>query len=82
MSVYFIQPYCDRCEAELSGERAISFFSSETICPKCVQKEEEIRIKIRQEMGEDADLEYHKCGFLPKVKGMRKWTLKNGKNLY
>jgi len=65
-SVYFIQPYCDRCDEDLSDGRTMSFFSDETICLECSRKEEEIREKIRQELGQDADLEYRGCGFLPK----------------
>jgi hypothetical protein len=66
MAPKFIQPYCDRCDEELSEGRMMSFFSDETICLECSRKEEEIRKKIRQELGQDADLEYRGCGFLPK----------------
>jgi hypothetical protein len=45
----------------------MSFFTNETICPDCFLKEEEIRAKIRQKGGADADLKYQGCGFLPKV---------------
>lgn len=45
----------------------MSFFSSETICLECGRKEEEIRAKIRQKEGADADLKYQGCGLLPKV---------------
>ena len=69
ISVYFIQPYCDRCEGDLSKGRTMSFFTGETICLECSRKEEEIRAKIQEEVGAEADLEYERCGFLPKVKG-------------
>jgi hypothetical protein len=69
ISLYFIQSSCDRCGAKLSEGRAMSFFSKETICVECSRKEEEIRAKIRQEMGVDADLVYQGCGFLPGVRG-------------
>jgi len=45
----------------------MSFFSNETICLECSRKEEEIRVKIRQKEGADADLKYEGCGLLPKV---------------
>jgi hypothetical protein len=45
----------------------MSFFSNETICLECGRKEEEIRAKIRQKQGADADFKYQGCGVLPKV---------------
>jgi len=74
ISMYFIQPYCDQCEGDLSEGRAMSFFTDETICPDCFLKEQEIRVKIRKELGQDADLRYQKCGFLPKIEGQNKIT--------
>jgi hypothetical protein len=50
----------------------MSFFSKETICLECSRTEEEIRAKIRQEVGVDADLVYQGCGFVPRVKGENK----------
>jgi hypothetical protein len=75
-SVYFIQPFCDRCEGELSEGRTMSFFLDETICLECARREKEIRAKIRQELGAGADLEYQGCGFLPRVGGKHKTALK------
>jgi hypothetical protein len=46
----------------------MSFFTQETICLKCSRKEEEIRARIREDLGAKADLEYERCGFLPKLK--------------
>jgi len=71
-STYFIQPFCDRCEKDLIEERAMSFFTGETICPDCRRKEEEIMATLRQVVGPDADLVYQGCGFVPKAKGLRK----------
>jgi hypothetical protein len=65
ISVHFIQSFCDRCDEDLSEGRAMSFFMNETICLRCLQKEEETRAKIREILGEDADLEYQGCGFIP-----------------
>ena len=64
---HFIQSSCDRCKAELTERRVMSFFSNETICLGCSRKEGEIRAKIRKKEGADADLKYQGCGFLPKV---------------
>ncbi len=68
ISTYFIQPYCDRCEGDLSEERTVSFFNNETICGLCSKKEAQIRAQIRAEIGADGDREYEGCGFVPKVK--------------
>jgi hypothetical protein len=65
ISVHFIQSFCDRCDEDLSGGRAMSFFMNETICLDCLQKEEKTRAKIREILGADADLEYQRCGFIP-----------------
>ena len=65
ISVHFIQSFCDRCDEDLSGGRAMSFFMNETICLNCLQKEGETRAKIREILGADADLEYQGCGFIP-----------------
>jgi hypothetical protein len=72
ISTYFIQPYCDRCEESLSEDRRMSFFNKETICLDCFKKEEEIRTKIIEDVGEEADLEYDGCGFVPRVREIRK----------
>jgi hypothetical protein len=71
-STYFIQPFCDRCDKDLSEERAMSFFTGETICLDCCRKEEEIMATLREIVGPDADLVYQGCGFLPKPNGVRK----------
>jgi hypothetical protein len=47
----------------------MSFFMNETICLDCLRKEEEVRAKIRKDQGEDADLEYSGCGFIPSLRG-------------
>jgi len=72
ISTYFIQPFCDRCEESLSNGRRMSFFTKETICLDCFKKEEEIRTKIVEDVGEEADLEYDGCGFVPRVRGIRR----------
>ncbi len=68
ISVHFIQSFCDRCDQDLSKGRAMSFFLNETICLDCLRKEEETRTKIREALGEDADLEYEGCGFIPSAR--------------
>ena len=45
----------------------MSFFLNETLCLECGRKEEEIRARIRQKEGTDADLKYQGCGVLPEV---------------
>jgi hypothetical protein len=52
----------------------MSFFSNETICLECGREEEEIRAKIREKEGVDADLKYQGCGFFP----TRKSRIYNG----
>ena len=50
----------------------MSFFNKETICLDCFKREEEIRTKIIEDVGEEADLEYDGCGFVPRVREIRK----------
>jgi hypothetical protein len=54
----------------------MSFFSNDTLCPECSRKEEEIRAKIKENWGADADLEYEGCGFIPEVRGEQSGTQK------
>jgi hypothetical protein len=49
ISTFFIQQCCDRCGGELGEERAISFFTGETLCEHCSANGEEIRQKIREQ---------------------------------
>ena len=49
----------------------MSFFTREALCLDCFKKEEEIRAKIVEDVGEEADLEYDGCGFLPRVRAIR-----------
>ena len=50
----------------------MSFFTKEAICFDCFNKEEEIRAKIVVDVGDEADLEYDDCGFLPRVREITK----------
>jgi hypothetical protein len=68
ISTYFIQPFCDRCDGDLSEERVVSFFNSEIICGDCSKREAEIRAQIRARIGPGADDEYEGCGFVPRIK--------------
>jgi hypothetical protein len=60
---FFIQKLCDRCGRKLGEKRAMSFFTSETLCENCSANEEEIRKKIREQHGDStADLRYQGIG--------------------
>jgi len=50
----------------------MSFFTKGTICIDCFKKEEEIRAKIIEDVSEEADLEYDGCGFVPRVREIRR----------
>ena len=50
----------------------MSFFTKETICLDCLKKGEEIRGKIVEDVGAEAEPEYDGCGFVPRVRGIRR----------
>jgi hypothetical protein len=58
---FFDKKTCDRCPNSLES-RTMSWFTEETICMECSQKEREIRIKLPNH---GRDLEG--CGYVPRV---------------
>ncbi len=53
---------CDRCGNQLTA-RIMSWFTTETICMECSEKESEIKRKLREKgMGSREG-----CGYIPKV---------------
>ena len=61
---FFSQRNCDRCGAVLNL-RTMSFFTEETICSDCSEKEAKIRNRIEEEEGPRASLKYEGCGYVP-----------------
>jgi len=63
-SDFFNQNNCDRCYKELSA-RTMSWFTDETICISCSQKENDIKKNIRK-AGELVS-SYEGCGYIPDI---------------
>ena len=59
---FFNQRNCDRCGGELRS-RIMSWFTNETICISCANKESDMKSKLR-ELGR-GDMEG--CGYIPKM---------------
>jgi hypothetical protein len=58
---FFTKVNCDRCGMKLDT-RTMSWFTTETICMICSEKEDEIRKSLP-----DDDFDYEGCGFVPKI---------------
>jgi len=58
---FFSKNNCDRCGDKLTS-RTMSWFTEDTICLDCMEKEEEIRGKLPCG-GKD----YEGCGYVPEV---------------
>lgn len=61
---FFNKKGCDRCGGNLSS-RTMSWFTDETICMECSNKESEIKRKLK-EQGKDSR-DYEGCGYIPKI---------------
>ena len=61
---FFSQSNCDRCGGDLVV-RIMSWFTTETICMKCSEKENNIK-KALKDAGKDPAT-YEGCGYIPKV---------------
>lgn len=61
---FFTQKNCDRCGQELDA-RIMSWFTSDTICLDCADKEDKIKAQLRAQ-GESPN-SYEGCGYIPKV---------------
>jgi len=68
-ATFFEQTKCDRCGGELTA-RTTSWFTTETICMGCSEKEDELKKKLIAKGKNPSDLEG--CGYIPKtVKGKK-----------
>ena len=63
MDDFFSKPNCDRCGQHLYS-RIQSWFTDETICMDCSNKEREIRNTLKAN-GDDKD--YEGCGYVPSI---------------
>ena len=61
MDTFFSQTTCDRCGKNLNGTRTCSWFTTETICMDCSDRESEIKAKLREKGKSDME----GCGFVP-----------------
>ena len=59
---FFDQSNCDRCGGSLEI-RTMSWFTEETICPDCSDKEDVMKRDMR-ERGLNPD-DYEGCGYIP-----------------
>ena len=60
---FFTQTTCDRCKEQLIA-RTMSWFTEETICMDCYDKEVTIRQKLKAKGITDT---YEGCGYIPKA---------------
>jgi hypothetical protein len=62
MDKFFTQKHCDRCQTTLAGSRTMSWFTEETICHFCSQKEGDIRRSLPE-----GGAKHEGCGYVPTV---------------
>jgi hypothetical protein len=60
---FFTQNNCDRCGNPLPV-RIMSWFTGETICMDCMNKESETKAKLR---AKDDTKDYEGCGYIPTI---------------
>ena len=58
---FFNQTTCDRCHKDLNRVRIMSWFTAETICTDCSDKESVIKAKLREKGLADGE----GCGYIP-----------------
>lgn len=58
---FFGKEHCDRCSSKLFG-RTMSWFTTETLCMQCSEKEQPIKAELRA-AGDKTAMEG--CGFVP-----------------
>jgi hypothetical protein len=63
MDTFFSQTNCDRCGKSLNGGRITSWFTEETICMDCKEKENETRRQLFENGSR-----YEGCGYVPNPK--------------
>lgn len=61
---FFTKQTCDRCGEPLHV-RILSWFTGETIGPKCMEQEKVLKEALKAK-GEDT-LKYEGCGYIPQV---------------
>jgi len=63
MDTFLTQDTCDRCPNDLKV-RTMSWFTEETICMECSDKESEIKKALRAQGIKDAK---EGCGYIPTI---------------
>jgi predicted nucleic acid-binding Zn ribbon protein len=61
MDKFFTKDNCDRCGRSLKYGRTMSWFTEQTICMECSQKESELRKALNNN-----GIDYEGCGWIPK----------------
>jgi len=64
MGLFFTKTKCDRCGADLSV-RTMSWFTEETICLDCSDKEKKLRADMKAKGIEPRS--YEGCGYVPEL---------------
>ena len=59
---FLTQDQCDRCGGDLPA-RIMSWFTEETICTVCSEKEDALKQRLRETGRDPADFEG--CGYVP-----------------
>ena len=62
--LFFEKSNCERCGGSLEG-RIMSWFTEETICLKCSEKEDKVKEKMRK-IGMNPD-DYEGLGYIPRL---------------
>ena len=62
---FFEKENCDRCGLKLGGARMMSWFTNNTLCMECIDKEDKIKEKLREQGKKPSDFEG--CGYIPEV---------------
>jgi len=70
---FWVKENCERCGTRLDATganiRTMSWFSNETICTCCIDKEREVK-RILRNRGHDVDA-LEGCGYVPSIKSKR-----------
>ena len=73
MDTFFSTLKCDRCGSSLANKpRKMSWFTEETLCPKCQDDELRLRGAFREKGVDDRVLEG--LGYVPDLKEADKWV--------
>lgn len=61
MDRFFLVTKCDRCHKDLGRMRTTSWFTTETICMDCSDKEKNMKMVLRKKYAHS----FEGCGYVP-----------------